>query len=181
MTDQEIIRDTAMKAFEASMPPIYRKAKAEDFSDSLQPLIRQLFEGRNAIILGDNGVGKTHLAWVVIKELNRQEKRFRFVKAQVLLFDIKRQDDPYAYIEKQFSRCDCLIVDEIDKIFDSKADFIYLNYLVDFMTEWQKQIIFIGNGDRQTFLASLGQSIYSRLRADKGLELFLTGEDRRLD
>ena len=180
MNDRDYLKEVKIKAFESTIPPIYRNAEITDFSEGLQKKIVQLIEGHNAIILGDNGVGKTRIAWTVMKELNRQEKKVRYVKAQILLFDVKRNDDPYGYCEKEFGKCSTLIVDEIDKIFESKADFIYLNYLVDFMSEWEKQVIFIGNGTREHLIETLGQSIYSRLRGNGGLEIQVTGKDRRL-
>jgi len=180
MTEKDYIEEAKLKAFESIIPPKYRSAEISDFSTGIQKKMNQLVEGGNAIVFGINGVGKTRMAWAVAKGIKRRGKEVRYVKAQTLLFDIKRQDDPYRYCEKEFGRCDCLIVDEIDKIFDSKADFIYLNYLIDYRSEWERQNIVLGNGDRQTFLASLGQSIFSRLRGDGGQEITLTGKDRRM-
>lgn len=180
MNEKDYIEETKLKAFESIIPPRYRDAEISDFGEGLQKKIEQLVEGGSAIVLGGNGVGKTRMAWAIAKALKRRKKEVVYVKAQILLFDIKRQDDPYRYCEKEFGRCDCLIIDEIDKIFESKADFIYLNYLFDYRSEWGRQNIVLGNGDRQTFLASLGQSIFSRLRGNGGQEITLTGKDRRM-
>lgn len=165
----------------AQIPPIYKEASIEDFGKGIQPKIQQMLNGNSALILGENGLGKTHLAWAILKELTKQRKRVKYVKAQLLLYEIKKhQDDIYDFIESRFGKLDCLVIDEIDKIFESKADFIYLNYLIDYRYEWQRQTIVMGNGNKASFVDSLGQSIYSRLRGNNGMDIALSGNDRRM-
>ena len=167
--------------FKSLIPPVFREAEISDFSKGIQDRARLIVDGGSALILGDNGLGKTRLAWAVAKEMNAKGKRVKYVEAQRLLFDIKRQDDPYGYIDRMVERNDCIIIDEIDKIFESKADFVYLNSLVNQMYQWMKQVVILGNGKKDEFIASLGQSIYSRLRGNKGMDIVLTGKDRRLN
>ena len=168
--------------FERRIPTIYKGADISDFSNALQGKINSLLEGRNALILGENGVGKTHLAWAILRKLVKEGKRVKYVKAQSLLYDIKSANNPYRHVTEQYGNgVDTLVIDETDKIFESKADFIYLNYLVDNRYEWVKQTIFIGNGNTKQFIESLGQSIYSRLRANNGLDISLNGADKRLE
>lgn len=165
----------------AQIPPIYKNASIEDFVIELQPKIKQILDGSSALILGENGLGKTHLAWAILKELTKQRKKVKYVKAQLLLYEIKKhQDDIYDFIESRFGKLDCLVIDEIDKIFESKADFIYLNYLIDYRYEWMRQTIVMGNGNKESFVESLGQSIYSRLRGNKGMDIALSGKDKRI-
>ena len=169
-----------IKVLERITPTVYKNAELTDFSEALQNKIKALLEGKSALILGDNGVGKSHLAWALARTLVREGKTVKYVKAQLLLFGIKSKSDPYQYCVSEYGRkTDCVIIDEIDKIFESKADFIYLNYLIDYRWEWCKQIIVLGNGNKNQFIESLGQSIYSRLRGN-GMDIMLTGADRRL-
>lgn len=176
---ERIEQESRVAAFMRSIPPLFRFAEISDFSDGLQPKIRQLLEGHSALILGDNGLGKTRLAWAVVKEQIRKGLSASLCKAQLLLFEMKKHDNPYQFINKDLDY-DCLVIDEIDKIFESKADFIYINYLVDHRYEWGKQTIMLGNGTREQFIASLGQSIYSRLRGNDGMDIMLTGKDKRV-
>ena len=163
------------------IPPIYRNASIEDFGKGIQPKIEQMLNGSSALILGENGLGKTHLAWALMKELTKRRKKVKYVKAQLLLYEIKKhQDDIYEFIEGRYGSVDCLVIDEIDKIFESKADFIYLNYLIDIRYEWMRQTIVLGNGDKDRLIESLGQSIYSRLRGNNGMDIALSGTDRRI-
>lgn len=169
-----------INALERITPTVYKNSELTDFSEALQNKIKALLEGKSALILGDNGVGKSHLAWALARTLVREGKTVKYVKAQLLLYGIKSKSDPYQYCVLEYGRnTDCVIIDEIDKIFESKADFIYLNYLIDYRWEWCKQIIVLGNGNKNQFIESLGQSIYSRLRGN-GMDIMLTGADRRL-
>lgn len=164
-----------------SVPTIYRDADIKDFPEVLQPKIDKILNGSNALIFGDNGVGKTHLAWALAKALAEKGKRVVYINAQVLLFEIKIAPHPYKMIQERYGRgVDVLIVDEDDKIFESKADFVYLNFMVNHRYEWEKQMIFLGNGNKAQFIEALGQSIYSRLRANNGMEIVLSGNDKRL-
>lgn len=176
---ERIEQESRVAAFMRSIPPLFRNAEISDFTEGFQPKIQQLLEGHSALILGDNGLGKTHLAWALLKEHRRNGRTVYYGKAQLLLFEIKRQDNPYTYIDKDLDH-DCLVIDEIDKIFESKADFIYINYLVDHRYEWGKQTVMLGNGTREQFITSLGQSIYSRLRGNDGMDIMLTGKDKRV-
>ncbi len=162
------------------VPPIFRGADINDFSKGLQPKIAQMLDGRSALILGDNGIGKTRLGWAVLKAKVGRGEKVLYKKAQLLLFDIKSKDDPYSYAVKVYGSRDCLVVDEVDKIFESKADFIYFNFLVDHIYEQGRQIIVIGNGTKQQFIDSVGQSVYSRIRGNGGLDMELRGQDRRI-
>jgi len=107
--------------------------------------------------------------------------RVEIVKAQKLLFDIKTADNPYEYIERNYGRrVKRLVIDEIDKIFESKADFVYFFYLVDYRYEWMLQTLVIGNGDQASFLEALGQSVFSRLTGDGGVFIQFDGKDKRI-
>lgn len=162
------------------VPPIFREADINDFGKGLQPKIAKMLDGHSALILGDNGIGKTRLGWAILKAKVGRGEKVLYKKAQLLLFDIKSKDDPYSYAMRVYGSKDCLVVDEVDKIFESKADFIYFNFLVDRIYEQGRQIIVIGNGTKQQFIDSVGQSVYSRIRGNGGLDMELRGQDRRI-
>ena len=167
--------------FVRTIPPIYRNASLDDFSDGLRKRIQPILSGSSALILGENGIGKTHMAWAILKDRFIAHKTVEYTKAQLLLYDIKTKENPYKYCKDKFGGLDFLVIDEVDKIFESKADFVYLNFLIDHRYEWMKPTIVLGNGTKEQFIASLGQSIYSRLRGNKGLDITLTGKDKRFE
>lgn len=184
-TESDVERDRAqaeelrMQSMTRAIPTIYRDAELSDFDGSVKARLDGLLKGRSALVLGGNGVGKTRLGWALCKALWREGRTADLMKAQVLLSRVKGKDDPYGYIEHTYGRQSCLVIDEMDKIFESRADFVYMNYLVDFRYEWRRQTVVLGNGDARRFVEALGQSIYSRLTGDGGMGFTLSGRDWR--
>ena len=164
--------------FNRQIPTRYKTADIGEFNMGVKS--RAILNGASALMLGNNGPGKTHFKWAVAREWVYAGDTVVLVKAQELLYDIKRRDDPYRYIRDNYGKSvKHLVIDETDKIFESKADFVYLNYLIDFRYEWMLQTFMIGNGDKDSFLAALGQSVFSRLTGDGGVYIKFEGKDRR--
>ena len=175
---REIAISNMRKEFERTIPTRFKNASLSDVN--MIDELKAIFNGASALVLGENGVGKTHIMWDMMRKWVEKGETCIYVKAQELLYNIKTKDNPYKYINERFDGIVHIVVDEIDKIFESRADFMYFNYLVDRRYEWEKQIVFVGNGDVQTFIAALGQSIFSRLGGNGGVVLELTGEDKRI-
>lgn len=168
----------AMENYNSQVPKRYSEASLSDHktNSKTEPII----SGKaSAVILGNNGTGKTHFAWSVIRHWAENGERASLYKAQALLSTIKSADNPYKWINANLVSIPHLVIDEMDKIFESKADFIYLNFLIDRRYEECKQTIVMGNGSKDSFINVLGQSIWSRLTGDGGIALNLNGEDRR--
>ena len=165
--------------FRSEVPPRYKDADISQLNMGKQA--KAIVDGASGLILGSNGPGKTHFVWAVVKEWAKKGESFKVFKAQKLLSDIKIHDDSYGFIERTYKRgVHHLVIDEIDKIFESKADYVYLNYLIDMRYEWMLQTVVVGNGDKESFIGALGQSIFSRLVGDGGVFIQHNGEDRRL-
>ena len=167
--------------FFGRVPPRYKDAKIEDFR--MNKSIDRLLNGSSGILFGNNGPGKTHLMWALAREWTLKDEEWEIVKAQRFLSEIKGKDDPYGFMDQSFgmdSKKVHLVIDEIDKIFESRADFVYMNYLIDTRYEYLLQTICVGNCTTEDFIGALGQSVFSRLVGDGGVALQLNGEDRRL-
>lgn len=177
--EEEMWRIERLKSFQNYIPPRFKDAAVSNLNMGKQA--QKIVDGASALILGSNGPGKTYFIWAVAREWVSRNESYKVVKAQKLLSDIKIQKDPYAYIENNFGKMlEHLAIDEIDKIFESKADYVYLNYLIDMRYEWMVQTIAVGNGDKNNFLEALGQSVFSRLVGDGGVFIQYNGQDRRL-
>ena len=167
--------------FFSRVPPRYIGASISDFK--LNKSIERLLNGSSGILFGNNGPGKTHLMWALAREWTLKDEAWEIVKAQRFLSEIKSKDDPYGFMDQSFgmrSKKVHLVIDEIDKIFESRADFVYMNYLIDTRYEYLLQTICVGNCTTEDFIGALGQSVFSRLVGDGGVALQLNGEDRRL-
>lgn len=159
-------------------PKRFLEADIKNVGSSRQ--MKAILDGASALILGSNGSGKTYTAYALAKAWSEMAHDADVWKATELLGYIKSTTDPFKEIRDHFGRSERhLVIDEIDKIFESKADFVYLNYLIDYRYEWMLQTVVLGNGDKDGFIANLGQSIYSRLTGDGGIGISLNRSDRR--
>lgn len=139
-----------------------------------------IMDGASALILGSNGAGKTYMAYALSKAWSEMAHDAVVIKATEILGTIKGSPDPFKAIRDRYGRgIRHLVIDEIDKIFESKADFVYLNYLIDIRYEWVLQTVVLGNGTKDDFIGNLGQSIYSRLTGNGGVGIILNHADRR--
>lgn len=176
---EEIAKLERLENFQYKVPPRFRNADISLLNMGKQA--QAIVDGASGLILGSNGPGKTFFVWAVAKEWVKKDERYEITKAQKLLSDIKLQKNPYDHIDSTFGKhLEHLVIDEIDKIFESKADYVYLNYLIDMRYEWMLQTVVVGNGDKESFISALGQSIFSRLVGDGGVFIQHNGEDRRL-
>ena len=173
MTAKELVR-----RWEDETPFRFRNADISKVGSSRQ--MAEILNGASALILGSNGAGKTYTAYALAKAWSEKAHDALVIKATEILGYIKSSTDPFKAIRERYGKnVRHLIIDEIDKIFESKADFVYLNYLIDFRYEWMLQTIVLGNGTKETFISNLGQSIYSRLTGDGGIGIILNHTDRR--
>jgi DNA replication protein DnaC len=141
---------------------------------------KAILDGASALILGPNGSGKTYTGYALTKAWAEMGHDAMLIKATELLGKVKTATDPFKAARDMFGRSvRHLVIDEVDKIFESKADFVYLNYLIDHRYEWMLQTVALGNGDKDGFIAAMGQSIYSRLTGDGGIGVVLNRADRR--
>lgn len=164
--------------WKTNTPLRFRDADLSKVGSSRQ--MSEILSGASALILGANGAGKTYTAYALAKEWNSLAHDCEVIKATEILGFIKSSADPFKSIRDNFGRSEKhLIIDEIDKIFESKADFVYLNYLIDHRYEWKLQTVVLGNGTKEDFIDHLGQSIYSRLTGDGGIGIMLNRSDRR--
>ena len=160
---------------ESYVPKRYKDAKRSDFMDSVAPLFSL---EQSALIIGGNGIGKSHLAWAIAKEARKSGRTVEVINLYRLLSEIKATPNWYDDID-MYARFDVLIIDEYDKCHGSESDFVLLSELVDKRYDEMLPTIVIGNGDDQQAQKLLGQSVYSRLTGDGGRLYKLGGTDRR--
>lgn len=185
---EEEAREARYREFvENTVPRRYQDAEVKDFAES-SPFygeIGAMLEGESRLILGTNGIGKTRLAWALAKRWQREGRTVAVYKAQELLSKLKSWQKPdtdaYGMIRTVYGReLSLLIIDEIDKIYGSQADFLLLTYLIDIRYEDCLQTIVLGNKSKDTTVDSLiGSSSFSRLSGDGSKARYLVGADRR--
>lgn len=159
----------------SSVPKRYREAKKEDFKNTVSDLFS--FE-QSALILGANGIGKSHLGWAIAKEAKKVGKTVSYVSMFYLMSEVKKAKEWIDVIMK-YSTEDILIIDEMDKCIASESDFVIISEIVGKRYNDMLPTIVIGNGTEQDAQRIIGQSAYSRLTGDGGKLYCLNGVDRR--
>lgn len=172
--------------FRDSIPLRYRAASLSDFDKTLfSSQIPGMLDGASAIILGTNGIGKTRFAWALASHWASKDERCIVMKAQELLSQVKgwqsQGSDTYASIRSVYGQSlPHLIIDEIDKIYGTQADFLLLSFLVDIRYEDCLQTIILGNKPERKDVADLlGSSTFSRLSGDGASAQYIVSSDRR--
>lgn len=162
------------------IPTRYANSEIRDFLDT--SWLRDLREGKSGVILGGNGLGKTHMAWALAKDWMRRDRHTKvlIVNAINLLSSIKAMEgDWHSAIEDLYGEADHLVIDEIDKLYASQADQLLLFDLINHRYEWARQTIVMGNCEKEKLIEIIGQSAFSRLSGADCITRILNGEDKR--
>ena len=179
--------DERLERLIKSIPPIFKSNGIPDIEDDYYSVVSNLIkDGTSMLLYGDNGVGKSHLAWAVDIYFTRQHRsviHHEMFELKSILTDISMSDGITSdeVYNRFVSGCDVLIVDEVEKI--SMTDSLYQNfaYLINKRYENLKQTILFANGTFKSLANLLGKSIMSRFTSKswKAKVFELTGKDRR--
>lgn len=173
------------EAFLQTIPARFREASPSTLSKDFQKIYQGLSEGKSGLLYGKNGPGKTYLAWCAAKDWRKHNETFAIEKGIETMSWIKSHfadgGDVTDDIRAKYLKIKHLVIDEVDKIFETQADFVYLTYLIDIRYDEMLQTVIITNKmNKQEIIDSIGQSVYSRL-TEKGTIVYglLNAVDRR--
>ena len=171
--------------FLRSIPTRFRAASPDTLSKDFKKIYKEMSDGKSGLLYGKNGPGKTYLAWCAAKDWKKRHETFAIEKGIETMSWIKSHfaggGDITKDIRAKYLRMDHLVIDEVDKIFETQTDFVYLTYLIDIRYDEMLQTVVITNKtSKQEIIDSLGQSVYSRL-TEKGNIVYglLNAVDRR--
>lgn len=122
----------------------------------------------NLVLAGYRGTGKTHLAVAVMKSLSQQGLCSEIVPFHEMMLEIRStyrasstQSERDVFL--RLSRCDVLVLDDIDKSGYSLSERQTLQTLIDQRYRNQKSTTFITPLSSQRFCAALGDVALDRL------------------
>jgi len=166
------VTDKNKEAFDES------KKYCENFEQNLE-------EGNNLIICGDVGVGKTHLAYAVKRQLVSQGfEKVVITDMMKLLNEIKAtfnnggKFDDYSIYQRCLTS-DLVILDEIGVQYGTEAERIMMYELFNKRYEDMKPTIAMSNLDKKGLNLVLGQRIVDRLCGSKNKFIFIKENSKR--
>lgn len=170
----------AYRAFLNSIPEEFRDVKEADFPLSgHKSLIDKARQGRSMYWYGEQGIGKTRLAWLLMKLARKQGHKAMYRKLSEIVEDISAlafKTNLADHVNATYvNDLDMLIIDEADKVTMTDIQMRNINYLLDRRYEERKQTILIGNSNENAMRRIFGDSSFSRF----GDILRLAGKNRR--
>lgn len=165
--------------WERCVPLRFRAARVEHVDEPVRTeLVAWCAEQTgNLVLLGPVGVGKTHAAVGVMRELMRSGRHPRFYPVAELL-DLLRPGGPEGAAE-QLAACDVLVVDDLGSERPTEWTAERLYALVNRRWMEERPIVATTNYEPDVLPEVLGERTHSRLVGDAAV-LRLTGPDRRL-
>lgn len=156
----------------ANLPPRHRNASPKELTGApwlelLASITEQVGTGFILGVIGPRGTGKTQLAVQIAKAAARAGKRPFYSTAMGFFLDIKEgfreKGNSEKQIIEQYTAPGLLILDEMQERGETPWEDRLLTHLVDKRYGAQRDTLLISNQTRENFLASIGESIASRI------------------
>lgn len=165
------------------IPLRYREKSFDNFiihNEVERKAIRHLMTGKSAIIIGGNGVGKTHLAFASLRFQIEQYVPALYILAFNFFSRIKQSfmDNSTEQVMREYAKVGYLVLDELDKAFGSQTEFVYLYSLINERYNHLLPTVLITNAETSDLAAVIGSSTLSRVAGD-GAIIELQGKDYR--
>ncbi|PKL21357.1 MAG: hypothetical protein CVV48_08280 [Spirochaetae bacterium HGW-Spirochaetae-4] len=137
---------------------------------------------RTLVVLGKPGVGKTHVACSMLREMIVQGSTALYVTEGALLRQIrstfsKKGGPTEEDVFRRYTSCDVLVMDEMGVAPWSDYSVQALADIIDTRVSRKKKTVFLGNMDMETFKRHLSDASISRISMGKTFEV--TGDDYR--
>lgn len=162
---------------EARMPKLHAgraELQGEEWRRTFEMIRGKLGTGFLFALIGTRGVGKTQMGCALISENATRLKPSRFVSAMDIFLDLKasfRKDAPTAErdIVEDYCKPRLLVIDEVQERAESPWEDRILTHLINRRYNDEKDTLIIGNITPETFRATMGNSIVSRLNETGGI------------
>ena len=163
------------KVFQESIPKLYRDASIKDYPKPfMDGVIKPILEsGLSAILYGGNGVGKTHLAYALMKEWKHEGTVSAYSNLTVFMsllsqMAVNSKKSAIEFIEQRYvKQCAVLVLDECDKTDMDGIVFRNFSHLINRRYEEGKQTLLLCNAKNEAELEQkLTSSVVSRFKSD---------------
>lgn len=171
------------RSWKDSVPPRFKDATFDSFQCSniqQKKVIEYLKTGRSAVIYGNNGTGKTHLAYASCLYQTQQGKESKYVLAFDFFNQIRQSfngGNPERIVQ-ELATYDYLVIDEVDKTQGSPTEFVYFYSLINKRYNQMLHTLLVTNADGTAMESVIGKSALDRVASD-GKLIELSGENYR--
>ena len=158
-------------------PERYRDVTFSDFEyvgteeqKSIQKkLIWHLKNSNPVLMYGNNGTGKTMLAYASMRDLIEKGMSPLYVTLFNLMSEIKESFNSEVLtsrIMEKYLNCDSLFIDEIDKSYRTATEFFYFFNIINSRYSSNKPTVLISNAGESDIMDVVGISNYERIVED---------------
>lgn len=175
------LADTSAERWQRMVPPKYRGATLDLLEAKPRELLSEWAfgpEGRNVLVAGPVGVGKTFAAFAAVRPFVEAGSSVVFWPTVRLLDALRPGGDDLAYTTAM--ACDLLVLDDLgaERVTDWSAERFYA--IVNERWMYDRPIIVTTNAASSDELANLtGERLRSRLLGHRDVVVRLAGDDRR--
>lgn len=175
--EQSRIRERALAILEKANIPMRHRNNPPLFGtgwmDKHKAIETRIGTGFIIGLIGQRGTGKTQLAVQIAKATAKQGNSVRYTTAMGFFIDIKETFDDGKKSERnvieEHSRPSFLIIDEVQERGQTPWEDRLLTHLIDKRYSSQRDTLIISNQNKDSFLASLGESVASRITETGGI------------
>ncbi len=158
-------------------PERYRDATFEGYrfygTDAQKAAQRRLVEclrrGLPVVMYGNNGTGKTHLAYASMRNQILQGKEAVYASLTDIIDEIKQgfsENIPTARIVDKYIGYDYLVIDEMDKSYGSTTEFLNIFKIVNGRYMTKRPTVLISNASKDDVMEIVGKSSFERIGED---------------
>jgi DNA replication protein DnaC len=172
-----ITRDTIVNSEISKFPKRYQEASFEAYEfygtveqqERQRRLVQFLQEGKSVVMYGNNGTGKTMLAFASIRDKIVKGMSTRYVSLLDVIDEIKDTFStgvsPLRIVEKYIGY-DYLVIDEMDKSYGTPTEFINIFRILNGRYMDKKPTVLITNASKDDVISIVGRSSYERIVED---------------
>lgn len=160
----------------AEFPKRYQEASFDNYQlygteaqqERQRRLIQHFREQKSVILYGNNGTGKTHLAFASMRESILKGQSCKYVSLLDLIDEIKLSFSSNITIRviEKYVFYDYLIIDEMDKSYGTQTDFLSIFRIMNGRYNEMRQTTLITNAGKENVIDIIGRSTYERIVED---------------